>query len=1123
VWVQADEDKGRISSDNQIVDEATPDAPQKVFLGCPNGIQDVKRLFGLLQSRAIELERGVQYLYLGSKDRVYQPLMMSRNFFGFVEKVTGASVQIDAMTGDFLRMDGRGGHLLQPQRQYDLTNGSPTEVDRASLAEELVRLQIELYRDHCIREQSWIFGRDWTILVNTPSTAGSAAMATSTTDASDKSSSATASVLSSSFGQIDAKIAAHGAAEIPSVVAQLGHGGNVAAHAAIILYRFVTLMDSTQWKIREAVLACIFLANKCQKVNKWKRLEVVLEAAYETFYPGTKFDKDKEDVLVLEERVIAAEQEILQTLEYDIFWRDIECIVTAATGGGRMKADFVGRVMDFAFSGPVLGAGAELWLKYGIEYVFAASSAFLEANLDYLLPALGVIPLKVLAAAELLSENSKIGRPPGKKIKSHPLLEGSKDRLKKCIPRIREACVATMNKVMGNVSSQALSGASIVDQRYKLISEQGRRRCAIRNIPQRFVKDHIVPVIDAVAAESACNVYIEQSPIPGQEDVILDGPWRSVVVAEHLLRTKAIGPLVLSRAVDASASLKSGTKIQAKIEPGCIDARDILTTEGWEGTLQAQMSNQAVKDRRIGGKSCIAGKVSESALRRSGLRWWIPLKNGASPSGSISDIFLVRENEFENFKVLASLARAVGGNSAAFPKLTSLVNDATNGSAERFTAVSLQQWPSEKVGTKEIEKAKAKKGKTMQMGISAAALQEMQLLTQLHGLISNPFGHPNFVLPVGIAVAAERDRKEMGSSPEEEKKDSSLLTVRDPMFSLFRSNEENEKVAEKDKKIKCQPHLLLHPTPFILNRFLSKKHLNGIELRSHKALMTAWFHDLLSALVHCHSNHVVMRSIQSDQIVVDHNGTAKIGGLYRCTVLSEEWRETSLDLLQLSRSPKTKGKNKDDDEDFSNNPFVAPETLLGAPKHTKEGDVWAIGSLLANLLLGKPLFAGKDRNSLLTSQFKIVGTPARNNFEEAAKFPHYSKPIKKYPRGVEKALGHMLKDESAEHGKAIDLIARMLHLDPRKRCTASEALSHDFMVEYMENSSIPAFRDEYVEQWMRLKEVSLISRRDSKKAKQQMSSKRKAMLMAARDSGDDEDDLYDIDELLEQPVKKIKN
>ncbi|EEC43201.1 predicted protein, partial [Phaeodactylum tricornutum CCAP 1055/1] len=179
--------------------------------------------------------------------------------------------------------------------------------------------------------------------------------------------------------------------------------------------------------------------------------------------------------------------------------------------------------------------------------------------------------------------------------------------------------------------------------------------------------------------------------------------------------------------------------------------------------------------------------------------------------------------------------------------------------------------------------------------------------------------------------------------------------------------------------------------------------------------------DLISAFVHCHSNYFVIRTVQADQIIVDQSGVAKLGGLYRGT---------------------KKDDRKKDDEDVSANPYAAPEILLGSPKFTMESDIWALGCLLAQLLLSKPLFVGKDRVSLLTAQYKIVGTPSKKNFLEAAKFPYYFKPAKMYKRGVDRALGHMLKNQGETHTKAINLIASMLHLDPSQRCTAAEALGH---------------------------------------------------------------------------------
>ena len=40
--------------------------------------------------------------------------------------------------------------------------------------------------------------------------------------------------------------------------------------------------------------------------------------------------------------------------------------------------------------------------------------------------------------------------------------------------------------------------------------------------------------------------------------------------------------------------------------------------------------------------------------------------------------------------------------------------------------------------------------------------------------------------------------------------------------------------------------------------------------------------------------------------------------------------------------------------------YRAPEILLGSTKYTKGVDMWSVGCILAELMLGKPLFPGKS-------------------------------------------------------------------------------------------------------------------------------------------------------------------
>jgi len=100
--------------------------------------------------------------------------------------------------------------------------------------------------------------------------------------------------------------------------------------------------------------------------------------------------------------------------------------------------------------------------------------------------------------------------------------------------------------------------------------------------------------------------------------------------------------------------------------------------------------------------------------------------------------------------------------------------------------------------------------------------------------------------------------------------------------------------------------------------------------------------------------------------------------------------------------------------------------------------MWSVGCILAELLLRKPLFPGRNEIDQLELIFKLCGTPTEATWPSVSKLPWYKfKPKKVYkPR-----LREVFKDFPL---CTQDLVERLLCLDPDKRATASDALDSDY-------------------------------------------------------------------------------
>jgi mitogen-activated protein kinase 15 len=61
--------------------------------------------------------------------------------------------------------------------------------------------------------------------------------------------------------------------------------------------------------------------------------------------------------------------------------------------------------------------------------------------------------------------------------------------------------------------------------------------------------------------------------------------------------------------------------------------------------------------------------------------------------------------------------------------------------------------------------------------------------------------------------------------------------------------------------------------------------------------------------------------------------------------------------------------------------YRAPEILLGSHAYTKGVDIWSFGCLMAELLKGKPLFAGNSTLNQLEKLLSWTGNPSPSDIQ----------------------------------------------------------------------------------------------------------------------------------------------
>lgn len=200
-----------------------------------------------------------------------------------------------------------------------------------------------------------------------------------------------------------------------------------------------------------------------------------------------------------------------------------------------------------------------------------------------------------------------------------------------------------------------------------------------------------------------------------------------------------------------------------------------------------------------------------------------------------------------------------------------------------------------------------------------------------------------------------------------------------------------------------------------------KKYFDATEGLLTPQVVKSFLWQLLRGTHYCHVKGVVHRDLKPQNILISRDGDLKIADFGLARAFVPPIRPFTHEVVTLW--------------------YRAPEILLGSKSYALPIDMWSVGTIFAEMVTKRPLFPGDSEIDEIFKIFRVLGTPDESSWAGCTNLPDWNTSFPVWPP---LSLAKFVPNLSEE---GVDLLEQMLALDPRRRITARDAMSHPYFAD----------------------------------------------------------------------------